>query len=85
VLARLHGRLAAASYFAIVTGAAVAIGFALDLGAAAFSVPSLHGAAGGEAYAWWNVASLVVIGALFARSLVRYGPRAWFGAALRPG
>lgn len=82
VIARLHGRLAAASYVGVITIVAVALGYALDIGFAAVTAPSLHEAAEGTAYTWWNVASLVVVGALFMRSVLRRGPRAWFGAVL---
>ncbi|HTQ45453.1 MAG TPA: permease [Polyangiaceae bacterium] len=82
VLSKLHGRVVALVYVATITLLAVAIGYAIDLRLGAMSAPSLHEAAGGYAYAWWNVGSLAVVSALFLRSVVRRGPRTWFGQVL---
>jgi uncharacterized protein len=82
VLSKLHGRVVALVYVATITLLAVAIGYAIDLRLGAMSAPSLHEAAGGHAYAWWNVGSLAVVSALFLRSVVRRGPRSWFGQVL---
>ncbi|MGH7295861.1 MAG: permease [Polyangiaceae bacterium] len=85
VLAKLHGRKVALAYIAAITVVAMVAGYTIDATLAAVSTPSLHQAAAGDAYAWWNVASLVAVSALFLRSLVRLGPRRWFGQVLAPG
>lgn len=82
VLSKLHGRTVALVYLATITGLAVLVGYAIDLELGTMSAPSLHEAAGGHAYAWWNVGSLIVVGALFLRSVLRRGPRSWFGRIL---
>lgn len=82
VLAKLHGRTVAIAYLAAVTLVAVLLGCAIDLVVSSGTIPSLHDAAEGNAYAWWNVVSLIALGALFLRSVVRRGPRRWFAQVL---
>ncbi len=82
VLAKLHGRAVAVAYVAAITVVAVALGVTIDATLAPGTMPSLHEAAGGDAWAWWNVAALAVVAGLFLRSVVRLGPRRWFGQVL---
>jgi hypothetical protein len=82
VLSRLHGRRIGVLYVAAMTVVAVLVGYALDSALPSAAIPPLHDAAAHEAVAWWNVASLVAISALFLRSLIRQGPRQWIAQAL---
>lgn len=84
VLAKLHGRGSAVLFAAVVFGAAVACGVAVDALFGGLTIPSMAGGhtERGSALAW---ACLVILGLAFAAAIVRQGPRAFLSTVIALG
>ncbi|MFO0605289.1 MAG: permease [Polyangiales bacterium] len=78
-LGRALGRRAAAAFALASLGTAVALGVAANAIIPASSLPDMHGLAA-HRHSAWEIACAALLAALLARSLLRMGPRPWFGA-----
>ncbi len=78
VLTQLHGRRAALGFAIVVAGAAISVGWSIDLllGPVTIDLPTGHHH---ESAPWYGVASLAALIALLIASLLRQGPRGMVG------
>lgn len=78
VLARLHGPRIAVGFGAAIMSIAVALGYVVN---EALSLPQTSAVGVVEGHEWWSLEGMAVLGlgALFALSLLRRGPRGFVG------